>query len=113
MLGTRIRVSILLLAALAPVGAVRAQQVEHPAGATGTSGANGAAAATCPAPADTAGGLDAAFASIRDRVLPATDELRWLAIPWRETLADALLEADASDRPVLRWGMNGHPLGCT
>ena len=52
-------------------------------------------------------------AQCRDLVLPSADELEWRAIPWRDTLAAAVLEANEVDKPVLLWAMNGHPLGCT
>ena len=56
---------------------------------------------------------DASYASWRDRVLPASDELQWRRIGWRDALGTAVLEAVERDRPVLLWVMNGHPLGCT
>ena len=56
---------------------------------------------------------DQRFAQCRDLVLPSEDELAWRRIPWRDTLAAAVLEANDLDKPVLLWAMNGHPLGCT
>ena len=44
---------------------------------------------------------------------PAEREQRWTAIPWRASVWPALTEAQAADRPVLVWAMNGHPLACT
>jgi hypothetical protein len=59
-------------------------------------------------------GLDPQTAeAVRARVLPTAAELAWQTLQWRDALADAVLEADAVDRPVLLWAMNGHPLGCT
>ena len=49
----------------------------------------------------------------RDHLAPAADELRWREIPWQSTLTDGLELAVRSDRPLLLWLMNGHPLGCT
>lgn len=54
-----------------------------------------------------------ACAQVRDTVLPSVTDDQWRAIPWRDTLREAVLEADAQNRPVLLWAMNGHPLGCT
>ncbi len=46
------------------------------------------------------------------RILPAPAELEWQAIGWRQSLAQAVVEARAADKPILLWAMNGHPLGC-
>ena len=54
-----------------------------------------------------------ACAQVRETVLPSETEEQWRAIPWRDTLGGAVLEADEQERPVLLWAMNGHPLGCT
>jgi hypothetical protein len=58
---------------------------------------------------------DATFATWRDAILPAPDEIAWKRIPWRSSLRSALQEEEAggSVRPILLWLMNGHPLGCT
>ena len=48
-----------------------------------------------------------------ERIEPGADELSWERIPWRPTLWEGLLEAADSERPLLLWVMNGHPLGCT
>ncbi len=50
--------------------------------------------------------------SIRTAVLPSAKDLAWLDIPWRARLWNALKEAEANEKPVLLWAMNGHPLGC-
>ncbi len=50
---------------------------------------------------------------ILDHVLPDAAEDRWLEIPWQTTLREAVAEADAAERPMLLWMMNGHPLGHT
>lgn len=49
----------------------------------------------------------------RALIEPSAAELAFTAIPWRPNLWSAVQEAQASDRPVLLWAMNGHPLGCT
>jgi hypothetical protein len=53
------------------------------------------------------------YEAVRDHVLPRADEQDWLAVPWRSAFFDAVLEARESERPILLWAMNGHPLGCT
>lgn len=52
------------------------------------------------------------FEEVRAHVLPSSEEERWLAIPWRSRLWDAVEEAREADKPILLWAMNGHPLGC-
>lgn len=66
-------------------------------------------AASLPAAAQSLAGVE----QCREQVLPDASELAWRAVPWRASLAQAALEADAQDKPVLLWAMNGHPLGCT
>ncbi len=56
---------------------------------------------------------DATFATLRSEILPSKSEERWRAIPWRTNTWDAVLEAAATEKPVLLWAMNGHPLACT
>lgn len=46
-------------------------------------------------------------------VVPSQGDLAAETIPWRATFREGVLAADASDRPVLVWAMNGHPLGLT
>jgi hypothetical protein len=46
-------------------------------------------------------------------VLPSAAEDQWRAIPWRDALGGAVLEADEQQRPLLLWAMSGHPLGST
>ncbi|MBZ0150157.1 MAG: hypothetical protein K8J09_01395 [Planctomycetes bacterium] len=53
------------------------------------------------------------FAARLATIVPAADELAFRAVPWRTELRAAALEADAADKPVLLWAMNGHPLGQT
>ncbi len=57
----------------------------------------------------TEGNLD----KLRGFVLPKESECRWEGIPWKPTFWEAVVEANAKDRPILLWAMNGHPLGCT
>jgi hypothetical protein len=56
---------------------------------------------------------DTTFASLWQHVVPTADELAWRRIPWLGTLAEAVVAAQAADRPILLWAMNGHPLACT
>ena len=57
---------------------------------------------------------DATFAGLREYIRPSADDLRWQSdVPWRTTFWDAVMEAQATDRPILAWAMNGHPLACT
>jgi hypothetical protein len=56
---------------------------------------------------------DATYAKWRDYLLPAEKDLAYRSIPWRASYWDAVVEAQAKDKPILLWAMNGHPLGCT
>ena len=49
----------------------------------------------------------------RNHILPELSEMAWAEIPWLSTFKDGILAADAADKPLLLWTMNGHPLGCT
>lgn len=49
----------------------------------------------------------------RIHILPEENELKWQQIPWLMTFQDGIVAADAADRPLLLWTMNGHPFGCT
>jgi len=44
---------------------------------------------------------------------PDAGDLAWEAIDWIPSFADGVRRADAEQRPLLFWAMNGHPLGCT
>lgn len=46
-------------------------------------------------------------------VQPSPEEIAHEAIPWRTTFASGLRDASDQAKPLLFWGMNGHPLGCT
>src|SRR5436305_8424790 len=56
---------------------------------------------------------DQSFERWRDYVRPQAKEECYLEIPWRESFYIAINEARETDRPILLWVMNGHPLGCT
>ena len=49
----------------------------------------------------------------RTLVEPSAKELAYAEIPWRPSFWSAVQEAQAAERPILLWAMNGHPLGCT
>lgn len=55
---------------------------------------------------------EANFDALLIRILPEAAELEWEAIGWRPSLAAAIVEARAAEKPILLWAMNGHPLGC-
>ncbi|MBM3972777.1 MAG: hypothetical protein FJ301_01575 [Planctomycetes bacterium] len=66
------------------------------------------------APVDPIPVLDGAtFADHWQHIVPTDDEMQWRAIPWLGTLAEAVVQAHAQDKPILLWAMNGHPLACT
>lgn len=56
---------------------------------------------------------DQSFERWRDYIRPRLKEESYLEIPWRESFYIAINEAKETDRPILLWTMNGHPLGCT
>ena len=47
------------------------------------------------------------------KIMPNQDDLAFEAIPWLSSLEAGLRAADAQQKPLLLWVMNGHPLGCT
>lgn len=53
------------------------------------------------------------LAAVRAHVLPSEEEVAWKRLGWRASLARGVLEAQAAEKPILLWAMNGHPLGCT
>lgn len=66
------------------------------------------------APVDPVPVLDAStFGAHWQHVVPTDEEMQWRAIPWLGTLAEAVVQAHAQDKPILLWAMNGHPLACT
>jgi hypothetical protein len=56
---------------------------------------------------------DRSFERWRDYIRPQVKEESYLEVPWRESFSIAINEASQTDRPILLWTMNGHPLGCT
>ncbi len=52
-------------------------------------------------------------ATWRTHIRPDQKDLTFEIIPWLTTLADGIRAADAEQKPLLLWVMNGHPLGCT
>jgi hypothetical protein len=53
------------------------------------------------------------FAEWKAYLLPKPDELAWEEIPWRPSFWAAVEEALRTEKPLLLWMMNGHPLACT
>jgi len=53
------------------------------------------------------------YAAWRAYLRLAPEETAWLEIPWRTSFADGLRDAATEGKPLLFWGMNGHPLGAT
>ena len=52
-------------------------------------------------------------AAWRDHIRPSTEELAWTQIDWLPDLKSGLEEAAKTNKPILLWTMNGHPMGCT
>lgn len=52
------------------------------------------------------------FDSLLAQIQPTEAEQGWQGIAWRLSLAAAVVESQAVDKPILLWAMNGHPLGC-
>jgi len=46
-------------------------------------------------------------------LLPTEAEVSHESIPWLPSFGEGVLAADEQGKPLLFWGMNGHPLGCT
>lgn len=53
---------------------------------------------------------DGNYEKWRNHVLPRNWELSYRKIPWRTSYWEAVIEAQAKDKPILLWTMNGHPL---
>ena len=53
---------------------------------------------------------DATFEKLRDAIRPTDEELVFMKVGWRPTFWDAVREAQETDKPILLWAMNGHPL---
>jgi hypothetical protein len=56
---------------------------------------------------------DTTYARWRGHILPTEAERGWQEIPWRNAFWSAVIEAQAKEKPLLFWAMNGHPLACT
>jgi hypothetical protein len=56
---------------------------------------------------------DANYTQLRESVHPTAAELGWRNIPWLPSVWDGIVEGQKSDRPILMWILNGHPLACT
>ena len=56
---------------------------------------------------------DANYTKLRDLVRPNATELAWQKISWRASVWDGIVEGQQSDKPILIWMLNGHPLACT
>ena len=50
---------------------------------------------------------DTNYAKWRDHVLPKNWELSYRRIPWRTSFWDAVIEAQAKDKPILLWAITG------
>ncbi len=77
-------------------------------------------AAPAPAPAAAQAGElgPETFAHYRALVAPTAADEEWRTVleetaPWRATFWQGVIDAQAADRPVLLFTMNGHPFGCT
>ena len=57
-------------------------------------------------------GVASGWESKLNALLPTPEEERWLNIPWKLSLSEAIEEATRSGRPIMAWVMNGNPLGC-
>lgn len=57
--------------------------------------------------------LSAEYVKWRDHVLPSAAEQTARKIAWRASVLHGLLDAQKTDKPVMIFLMNGHPLGCT
>jgi hypothetical protein len=49
----------------------------------------------------------------RAHLAPAGDELAFESVGWLTSFAEGMEAAEAEQRPLFFWAMNGHPLGCT
>ena len=62
------------------------------------------------------GGAPVLAATTLDQMLayvkPRPEEVRWTSIPWQTDLWEARRLAEAANKPIFMWAMNGNPLGC-
>jgi hypothetical protein len=55
----------------------------------------------------------ASFAYLHALISPHPGEEKWLQINWLTNLTEARRQAEAQNKPILLWEMDGNPLGCT
>lgn len=55
----------------------------------------------------------ATFNAYRLAIEPSESEVAYLQIDWYSQLRRAVRQADRSEKPLLIYMMNGHPLACT
>lgn len=53
------------------------------------------------------------FEAVRAHVLPDAEEVAFRSLGWSASLWDGVVAAQETEKPILLWAMNGHPLGCT
>lgn len=53
------------------------------------------------------------FAQWRDYIRPKATELSFESCNWKPTFWAAVIEAQRTNKPILLWAMNGHPMACT
>ena len=56
---------------------------------------------------------EANYAAIKKAILLNPSAAKWETIPWQLELGPAINEARKQDKPILRWMMNGNPVGMT
>jgi hypothetical protein len=56
---------------------------------------------------------DANYTQLHESAHPTDAELAWRKVPWLPSVWDGIVEGQKSDRPILMWILNGHPLACT
>lgn len=61
------------------------------------------------APVPGADNIDRWIAYIR----PKPAELGFEENRWKATFWEAVVESQRTNKPILLWAMNGHPMGCT
>ena len=61
------------------------------------------------APVPNADNIDRWIAYIR----PKPAELGFEENRWKATFWEAVVESQRTNKPILLWAMNGHPMGCT
>ncbi len=48
-----------------------------------------------------------------EEILPPEHEMSWSSIPWRPTMLEGVIDANAQDKPIVLYQMRGHPMGAT